>query len=605
MASKVYQAVGFGVIGLALVVMAVGIMNESEQGEEYVAQGTLRGEALLRSQAAKLDATRAAKKRGHGLDVVDNMVSNWSVDEDKEEEKADLKQLDKGLALTPKQMGFTTYDKHGNPELNLVQQDDGVWTPAGQPGLSQQLKQAHHDEEQQQSKHDGLKGNSVLSSAGLADDTPKDDDDFGELELLQDEEDDWQPQGQPGLNAAMQQAKTKAEQEQMKIDGLKGNDVLSSTGMASAGNENTEDDSTDIGDIFGDDTDNEQLVQEWKPSGQHLEGTPEEAAEKEEKQEAADLVPYRTHEEDDGFGDKKKAVEQTDILGAVGLDSLKGHEEDETEKLGVINTDDIQLVQGNGAKKIAKAVEKLKAGKKAKVSKKEAKTAKTVTKKVAGFSKSKTTTKKTAPSKRLLKNVLFLKVYATLVADEVEDNAKHLGALGTLLKAMAVDSKKQNAVQQYVAAMKSMAKTANRGFPKYTLKHVAKAMVGKGLVVMAPVAFRSGVYVRLDGKDLGLQESYPLLGKLAVSVNTFVTAMAKMKKKITIDLRNKAAQHFSLADFKRIFQATCVDTTNTAANFKACAKMSKAKCGAAKSCKWVGAWKGDIAPEVLTSLNAN
>jgi len=375
--------------------------------------------------------------------------------------------------------------------------------------------------------------------------------------------------------------------------------------LASAGTGNAQDDSTDIGDIFGDDTDNEQLVQEWKPSGQHLEGTPEEAAEKEEKNEAADLVPYKEQNEDDSFGDKKKAVEQTDILGAVGLDSLKGQEEDETEKLGVINTDDIQLVQGNGAKKIAKAVKKLKAGKKAKVSKKEAKSAKTVTKKVAGFSKSKSTTKKAAPSKRLLKNVLFLKVYATLVADQVEDNEKHLGALGGLLKAMAVDSKKQNAVQQYVAAMKSLAKTATRGLPKYTLKHVAKAMVGKGLVVMAPVAFRAGVFVRLDGKDLGLQESYPLLGKLSVRVNTFVTAMAKMKKKITIDLRNKAAQHFSLADFKRIFQATCVDTTNNAANFKACGKMSKAKCGGAKSCKWVGAWKGDIAPEILTSLNAN
>merc|ERR1711907_489807 len=110
----------------------------------------------------------------------------------------------------------------------------------------------------------------------------------------------------------------------------------------------------------------------------------------EEKQEAADLVPYRTHEEDDGFGDKKKAVEQTDILGAVGLDSLKGHEEDETEKLGVINIDDIQLVQGNGAKKIAKAVEKLKVGKKAKVFKKEVKIVKVVIKKVVGFSKFKT-----------------------------------------------------------------------------------------------------------------------------------------------------------------------------------------------------------------------
>jgi len=500
-------------------------------------------------------------------------------------------------------MGFTTYDKNGNPELSLVQQDDGDWTPSGQPGLNQELKEAHDDEDKQKNKHDGLKGASVLSSAGLADDTPKnDDDDFAnDLMLIQDEEDDWQPHGQPGLNAAMQQAKTKAEQEQMKIDGLKGNDVLSSSGLESAGNGDAEDDSTDVGDIFGHDNDNEQLVQEWKPSGQQLEGTPEEAAEKEEQNEAADLVPYKTDSEE---SDIKKTVEQTDILGAVGLDSVKGQdEEDETEKLGVINTDDIELVQGDGAKKIAKEVTKLKAGKKKTVSKKLAKSAKSVTKKVAGFSKS--TTKKSAPhtSKRLLKNVLFLKVYATLVADKVEDNARHLGALGSLLKAMAVESK-LNAVKQYVNAMKAMAKSDNHGFPKYTLEHVAKAMVGKGLVVMAPVASRSGVYVRLDGKDMGLQESYPLLGKLAVSVNVFVSAMAKMKKKITIDLRNKAAQHFSLADFKRIFQATCVGTSNSAATFKSCAKKSKATCGSSKSCKWVGAWDGSIAPAVLTDINA-
>merc|ERR1711988_436428 len=505
MASRMFQAVGFGVMGLALVVMAVGLLNESEQSTEYIAQAKfLRGEALLRDQANKLDATRAAKKKGQGLNEVDSMVSSWSTDSDKEEEKKELKSFDKGLVLSPKQMGMTTFDKNGNPELALVQQD---WSPSGQSGLNHELKQAHEQADEQQRKNDGLKGDSVLSSAGLDDDTPKkgdDDLDLGLMQLIQEPEDDWEPRGQQGLDADISKAHNRADKEQLKIDGLKGTDVLSSTGMESAGTSDKDDeDCTDIGDIFG--HDNEQLVQEWKPSGQKLNGTPEEAVANEEKDDG-DLVRVS----DSGDTENKKAVAQTDILGAVGLDSLKDtDDEDEVEKLGVVNTDDIQLMQvevtdGGVVKKIVKAVKKIKAGAKKTVTKKVAKAAKKLTKKVAGFSKSTTTKKSTgAPPKHLLKNVLFLKVYATLVADEVVDNSRHLGALGVLLKAMAVTSK-LNPVQQYVSAMKSLSKTATRGLPKYTLRHVAQAMAGKGLVVMAPVASRPGVFVRLDGRDLGL-----------------------------------------------------------------------------------------------------
>jgi len=593
-----FQAVGFGVMGLALVVMAVGLLNESEQGTEYIAQARfLRGEALLRDQANKLDAARAAKKKGQGLNAVDSMVSSWSTDSDKEDEKKELKSFDKGLVLSPKQMGMTTYDKNGNPELALVQQD---WTPSGQTGLNHELKQAHQQADAQQRKNDGLKGDSVLSSAGLEDDTPKKDDDdldLGLMQLIQEPEDDWQPRGQPGLDADISKAHNRADKEQLKIDGLKGTDVLSSTGMESAGTDDKDDqDSTDIGDIFG--HDNEQLVQEWKPSGQKLNGTPEEAVANEEKDDG-DLVRVSGGDNTE----TKKTVAQTDILGAVGLDSLKDtDDEDEVEKLGVVNTDDIQLLQvtdGGVVKKIVKAVKKIKAGAKKTVSKKVAKEAKKLTKKVAGFSKSTTTKKSTkAPPKRLLKNVLFLKVYATLVADEVVDNSRHLGALGTLLKAMAVTSK-LNPVQQYVGAMKSLSKAATRGLPKYTLRHVAKAMSGKGLVVMAPVASRPGVFVRLDGRDLGLKESYPLLGKLAIRVATFVTAMAKMKKKITIDLKSRNAQHFTLQDFNRIFKPTC---TGTGKAFNKCAKMGKGKCAAAKSCKWIPAWDGSVAPATMTMV---
>merc|ERR1712070_369932 len=209
-------------------------------------------------------------------------------------------------------MGMASYDKDGNPELALVQQSDD-WTPSGQNGLNHELKQAHQQSEEQQRKDDGLKGDGVLSSAGLEDDTPKKDDDDLDLQLIQEPEDDWQPSGQPGLNDAIGKAHHRADQEQLKIDGLKGTDVLSSTGMESANESNPDDeDSTDIGDIFG--HDNEQLVQEWKPSGQKLNGTPEEAVANEEKDDG-DLVRVS----DSGDTENKKAVAQTDILGAVGL----------------------------------------------------------------------------------------------------------------------------------------------------------------------------------------------------------------------------------------------------------------------------------------------
>merc|ERR1711988_1247635 len=304
MASRMFQAVGFGVMGLALVVMAVGLLNESEQSTEYIAQAKfLRGEALLRDQANKLDAARAAKKKGQGLNEVDSMVSSWSTDSDEEEEKKELKSFDKGLVLSPKQMGMTTFDKNGNPELALVQQD---WSPSGQSGLNHELKQAHEQADEQQRKNDGLNG-----------DTPKkgdDDLDLGLMQLIQEPEDDWEPRGQQGLDADISKAHNRADKEQLKIDGLKGTDVLSSTGMESAGTSDKDDeDSTDIGDLFG--HDNEQLVQEWKPSGQKLNGTPEEAVANEEKDDG-DLVRVS----DSGDTENKKAVAQTDILGAVGLD---------------------------------------------------------------------------------------------------------------------------------------------------------------------------------------------------------------------------------------------------------------------------------------------
>merc|ERR1712167_329361 len=80
-------------------------------------------------------------------------------------------------------------------------------------------------------------------------DEPKKDDDSG-MEFVQ----QWQPSGQSGLREHLKEANKQAEKEELKADGLHGNGIISSTGMANA--ESKEDDeahdSTDIGDIFGD-----------------------------------------------------------------------------------------------------------------------------------------------------------------------------------------------------------------------------------------------------------------------------------------------------------------------------------------------------------------
>merc|ERR1712054_467635 len=71
-------------------------------------------------------------------------------------------------------------------------------------------------------------------------------------------EQDWEPAGQPGLESSIGKARHKREEEQMKHDGLKGDDVLSSTGLESATSKKRDmdlvGDNSDYSDIFDDDS---------------------------------------------------------------------------------------------------------------------------------------------------------------------------------------------------------------------------------------------------------------------------------------------------------------------------------------------------------------
>jgi hypothetical protein len=93
-----------------------------------------------------------------------------------------------------------------------------------------------------------------MESAGTNDgtDDPTDigdlfhhDDESSETEFVQ-----WQPQGQSGLSSTIKKVHEKEAAQQIKRDGLKGNDVLASVGMESAGTNDGTDDPTDIGDLF-------------------------------------------------------------------------------------------------------------------------------------------------------------------------------------------------------------------------------------------------------------------------------------------------------------------------------------------------------------------
>jgi len=241
--------------------------------------------------------------------------------------------------------------KDATPEVLLSQLPDGfsyqdtddVTSPdydaanlRGQDGLSAKLKAAHADEAKERRKADGLQGEMVLSSVGIkggarAPDDPTSDN-FDDLELVQvQDSEDWTPSGQPGLAEDLRKKHLEEHQRKLKDDGLHGESVLSSAGMAR--DTYHEDDPTVI-DL--------ELVQDWHPKGQNLGGSEKAKARKEEKRELegkADFMPPVK---------KDQADDKEDLFGMVDIDvKLKAdHPDDELQKLGIIDTKKIHFRDG-------------------------------------------------------------------------------------------------------------------------------------------------------------------------------------------------------------------------------------------------------------------
>lgn len=212
----------------------------------------------------------------------------------------------------------------------------------GQFGLATRLSAAHEEEIAARRKSDGLGGGSVLSSVGIEGGAkaPEDptSDDFGELTLVQVMGDDesWMPSGQQGLSDKIDAAKNEAQKKKLKQDGLKGNDVLASAGMADEEPVSPNDDPTDIGDL-----NLVQLPTQFDAKGQKdLQKSPTQAANEEEKNEIMG---------DDEAPAIKGDPAQESLFGAVDIKIVKkeDEEDDELQKLGIIDTSDIKF---NGPK---------------------------------------------------------------------------------------------------------------------------------------------------------------------------------------------------------------------------------------------------------------
>jgi len=112
-------------------------------------------------------------------------------------------------------------------DLNLVQVQGSSedWVPKGQPGMAEQIDQLKSIEQDDKLKSDGLKGRTVLSSVGMKGDK----EDPMEFEFVQDVDSDWTPNNP--LSQQVAQIKQDEHEKKLKSDGLKGDSVLGSVGL--------------------------------------------------------------------------------------------------------------------------------------------------------------------------------------------------------------------------------------------------------------------------------------------------------------------------------------------------------------------------------------
>jgi hypothetical protein len=374
-----------------LIVTVSVYAEESSESKEFGENGI----GLLKRQAHALRSARRAEK-DREWQPVDKVFKDMTADPDAEKEEDE--EESKELKQTPKELGFPTYDENGLPDLNLVQESAADWVPKGQDDLSSAVQAAHAEDSQDLLASDDLKGDHLLSSAGIEGDDSEEADpnssDFGDLNLVQEASSEWVPKGQPGMKQQIDDLKSKEQESQLKDDGLKGRTVLSSVGMKGDKEDPLEfefvqDDSewtpknslsqqveqikqedqkeklksdglkgdSVLGSVGLDDDSKDEngdqflnLVQQWQPKPllEHKAAPAPVKAQKplEDQDDDEEYVDEDESSDEEQAEEYDKLGEEsmgTDILGAGNMDHAKRKDHDSLAEVGALTLDDLKL----------------------------------------------------------------------------------------------------------------------------------------------------------------------------------------------------------------------------------------------------------------------
>jgi len=292
------RVTGCAIFAALLVIAIVCFLQTSKSSGEIMAEEDkvdltkLGGVALVEAQAKHLDEIADAKNAGNNMASVDSMLHNFQETEDPNF-TADL------VKAAPEPDAWGTPDKNGNikktVDLHTVDQsmveeeddndillqqqavvDDTEWVPQGQHGMSESIKQVRAAAKDDELKQDGIKGDTILSAAGLeAERDPaipdidaqdllgEDSDTNGEMMLFQAPKSNFEPDDEEDESLTIKKAKLPKAREltsnydydgnaikEPKEEPL-GNDILSAIGMG----DQEKDEIKELGTLKADDLD--------------------------------------------------------------------------------------------------------------------------------------------------------------------------------------------------------------------------------------------------------------------------------------------------------------------------------------------------------------
>lgn len=243
-------------------------------------------------------------------------IAKAKADDEAAEDKAD------GFSASNDILSAANMDQEAS-ELLFYQEEDFSgedWTPAGQTGLSDAITKARQDTYDDEIRHDGLKGNGLLSAAGIAQ-KEDEEEDLDLVSFVQVETSEWHPQD--SLGESISKARQAEEEARATNMDLEGNTLLSAAGIHTE--EEKEVDPLET--LF---------IQEdasWSPKGQQLQKDDEEDEEpKKDEHSVTKIVKQHSHDDMEGMN----------ILSAVGL----GHhlrKGDEADDIGRVDADDFDF----------------------------------------------------------------------------------------------------------------------------------------------------------------------------------------------------------------------------------------------------------------------